>query len=93
MAIPLPRPGAVVGLTRAALDQVLGSAAAFTAVPARAFAVLDDVEALLRRINGVVDRIEGTLDRTDRVLTDADAAVREVAVISAAATEAVGTAT
>jgi ABC-type transporter Mla subunit MlaD len=93
MAIPLPRPGAVVGLTRSALDQALGSAAAFAAVPARAFAVLDDVEALLRRINGLVDRIEGTLDRTDRVLTDAEAAVREVGVISAAATTAIGTAT
>ncbi|OKI89294.1 hypothetical protein [Micromonospora sp. CB01531] len=93
MAISLPRPGAVVGLTRSALDQALGSAAAFAAVPARAFAVLDDVEALLRRINGVVDRIEGTLDRTDRVLTDAEAAVREVGVISAAATGAIETAT
>ncbi|GGR71808.1 hypothetical protein GCM10010169_14650 [Micromonospora fulviviridis] len=93
MAIPLPRPGAVVGLTRSALDQALGSAAAFAAVPARAFAVLDEVETLLRRINGVVDRIEGTLDRTDRVLDDAEAAVREVAVISAAATEAIDTAT
>ncbi|MFG3300062.1 hypothetical protein [Micromonospora chersina] len=93
MAIPLPRPGAVVGLTRSALDQAFGSAAAFAAVPARAFAVLDDVETLLRRINGVVDRIEGTLDRTDRVLDDAEAAVREVAVISAAATEAIETAT
>ncbi|MET8907169.1 hypothetical protein [Micromonospora sp. NPDC004551] len=93
MAIPLPRPGAVVGLTRSALDQALGSAAAFAAVPARAFAVLDEVETLLRRINGVVDRIEGTLDRTDRVLDDAEAAVREVGVISAAATEAIESAT
>ncbi|MFC0028533.1 hypothetical protein ACFFMM_03220 [Micromonospora chaiyaphumensis] len=93
MAIPLPRPGAVVGLTRSALDQAFGSAAAFAAVPARAFAVLDEVETLLRRINGVVDRIEGTLDRTDRVLDDAEAAVREVGVISAAATEAIETAT
>ncbi|WP_406036994.1 hypothetical protein OG799_21615 [Micromonospora sp. NBC_00898] len=93
MAIPLPRPGAVVGLTRSALDQAFGSAASFAAVPARAFAVLDGVEALLHRINGVVDRIEGTLDRTDRVLDDAEAAVREVAVISAAATDAIETAT
>ncbi|MFE9653410.1 hypothetical protein [Micromonospora sp. NPDC006431] len=93
MAISLPRPGAVVGLTRSALDQALGSAAAFAAVPARAFAVLDDVEVLLRRINGVVDRIENTLDRTDRVLTEAKAAVREVGVISAAATGAIETAT
>lgn len=100
MVIPLPRPAAVVGLTRAALDQALGSAATLTAVPARAFAVLDSVEALLNRVNGVVDRIDGvvdrieqTLDRTDRVLTDAESAVREVAVISAAATTAIGTAT
>ncbi|SCE67306.1 hypothetical protein [Micromonospora mirobrigensis] len=89
MAIPLPRPTAVVGLTRSALDQ----AASFAAVPTRAFAVLDGVEALLARINGVVDRIEGTLDRTDRVLDDAESAVREVAVISAAATAAIDNAT
>ncbi|MBM0238199.1 hypothetical protein JNW88_15450 [Micromonospora sp. ATA32] len=93
MAIPLPRPTAVVGLTRSALDQAFGSAASFAAVPARAFAVLDGVEALLNRINAVVDRIEGTLDRTDRVLDDAETAVREVAVISAAATTAIETAT
>ncbi|NJP33780.1 hypothetical protein [Micromonospora thermarum] len=85
MAIPLPRPASVVGLTRSAFD----SAVSFTAIPARAFAVLDGVEALLTRINGVVDRIETSLDRTDRVLTDAEAAVAEVAVISAAATTAI----
>ncbi|MFG3705227.1 hypothetical protein ACGF7U_10925 [Micromonospora sp. NPDC047670] len=100
MVIPLPRPAAVVGLTRSALDQALGSAASFAAVPARAFAVLDSVEALLRRVEGVVERIDGlvdraeqTLDRTERVLTDAEAAVREVGVISAAATTAIETAT
>ncbi|MFF3865492.1 hypothetical protein [Micromonospora sp. NPDC001898] len=93
MAIPLPRPTAVLGLTRSAFDQALGSAASFAAVPVRAFAVLDGVEALLSRINGVVDRIEGTLDRTDRVLDDAESAVREVAVISASATTAIDTAT
>ncbi|MEU8129211.1 hypothetical protein AB0B68_18505 [Micromonospora sp. NPDC049049] len=93
MAIPLPTPTAVVGLTRYALDQALGSAASMAAVPARAFAVLDGVEQLLARINGVVDRIETTLDRTDQVLTDAEGAVREVAVISAAATTAIDTAT
>ncbi|MEV4197596.1 hypothetical protein [Micromonospora globbae] len=93
MAIPLPRPSTVVGLTRAALDHAVGSAASFAAVPARAFAVLDGVEALLTRINGLVDRIERTLDRADRVVTDAEAAVREVGVISAAATSAVENAT
>ncbi|BCL16088.1 hypothetical protein GCM10017556_38270 [Micromonospora sagamiensis] len=102
--IPLPRPSAVLGmtsdaasraagLTRAAVDQALGSAVSFAAVPTRAFAVLDAVEALVTRINGVVDRIEQTLDRTDQVLTDAEAAVRQVAVISAAATTAIDNAT
>ncbi|MFF5214624.1 hypothetical protein [Micromonospora sp. NPDC000442] len=89
MALPLPRPTAVLGLTRSALDQ----AASFAAIPSRAFAVLDEVEALLARINGVVDRVEQTLDRTDQMVTDAEVAVREVAVISAAATAAVDNAT
>ncbi len=83
--IPLPRPSAVVGLTRTALDQALGSAASFAAVPARAFAVLDGVEALLHRINGVVDRIEGTLDRTDRVLDGATEVAAAAAVVVAEA--------
>ncbi|MET7947516.1 hypothetical protein [Micromonospora sp. NPDC005324] len=81
MAIPLPTPTAVVNLTRSALDQALGSAASMAAVPARAFAVLDGVEALLARINGVVDRIETTLDRTDQVLTDAERATRAAATV------------
>ncbi|WP_431974226.1 hypothetical protein [Micromonospora haikouensis] len=85
MVIPLPRPSAVVGLTRTALDQALGSAASFAAVPARAFAVLDGVEALLHRINGVVDRIEGTLDRTDRVLDGATEVAAAAAVVVAEA--------
>ncbi|SCL19975.1 hypothetical protein [Micromonospora inyonensis] len=104
MVIPLPRPSAVLGLTgdaasraagltRAAVDQALGSAVSLAAVPARAFAVLDAVETLVTRINGVVDRIEQTLDRTDQVLTDAEAAVRQVAVISAAATTVIDNAT
>ncbi|EEP73811.1 conserved hypothetical protein [Micromonospora sp. ATCC 39149] len=81
MVIPLPRPSAVVGLTRSALDQALGSAASFAAVPARAFAVLDGVEALLARIHGVVDRIEETLDRTDRVLDSATEVATAAAVV------------
>ncbi|MFF3854011.1 hypothetical protein [Micromonospora sp. NPDC002575] len=85
MVIPLPRPSAVVGLTRSALDQALGSAASVAALPARAFAVLDGVEALLARINGVVDRIEGTLDRTDRVLDSATEVAAAAAVVVAEA--------
>ncbi|MGK5738747.1 hypothetical protein [Micromonospora sp. URMC 103] len=90
MAIPLPRPSAVVGLTRSALDQALGSVASFAGVPARAFAVLDDVEALLARINGVVDRIERTLDRTDRVLADAEKTARTAGTVVAEADAVAG---
>ncbi|WP_434743109.1 hypothetical protein [Micromonospora sp. SH-82] len=93
MVIPLPRPAAMVDLTRSALDQALGSAASLAAVPARAFAVLDSVDTLITRINGVVDRIEETLDRTDRVVAEAETAVRDVAVISVAATTAIENAT
>ncbi|MFG3714227.1 hypothetical protein [Micromonospora sp. NPDC047730] len=78
MVIPLPRPAAVVGLTRSALDQALGSAASFAAVPARAFAVLDSVEALLTRINGVVDRIDGMVERVDGMVDRVDATVGRV---------------
>ncbi|MEV5768410.1 hypothetical protein AB0L34_28080 [Micromonospora sp. NPDC052213] len=78
MVIPLPRPAAVVGLTRSALDQALGSAASFAAVPARAFAVLDSVEALLTRINGVVDRIDGMVERIDGMVDRVDATVGRV---------------
>lgn len=92
MAIPLPTPAALVGLTRSALDQTLGSAASFAAVPARAFAVLDGVEALLARINGVVDRIETTLDRTDQVVAEADAVASRAAVTVGTAAEAAATA-
>ncbi|MEU6204863.1 hypothetical protein ABZ814_14920 [Micromonospora musae] len=81
MVIPLPRPSSVLGLTRSALDQARDSATSFAAVPARAFAVLDGVEALLTRINGVVDRIEQTLDRTDQVLETATEVAGSAAVV------------
>ncbi|RKN30086.1 hypothetical protein [Micromonospora musae] len=81
MVIPLPRPSSVIGLTRSALDQARDSATSFAAVPARAFAVLDGVEALLTRINGVVDRIEQTLDRTDHVLETATEVAGSAAVV------------
>ncbi|MFI6780657.1 hypothetical protein [Micromonospora sp. NPDC050276] len=92
MAIPLPTPAAVVGLTRSALDQALGSAASMAALPARAFAVLDGVEALLARINDVVDRIETTLDRTDQVVAKADAVADRAAVTVQTAAQAAATA-
>ncbi|HEX7746450.1 MAG TPA: hypothetical protein VF462_14455, partial [Micromonosporaceae bacterium] len=93
MPLPLPRPAAVVGLTRSALDQAVGSAAAVAALPTRAFGVLASIETLVDRISAVVDRVERTLDRTDRVVEEAEKAVTEIAVISAAATAAIENAT
>ncbi|SIR09216.1 hypothetical protein [Micromonospora avicenniae] len=90
MVIPLPRPSSVLGLTRSALDQARDSAASFAAVPARAFAVLDGVEALLTRINGVVDRIEQTLDRTDQVLETATEVAGRAALVVGQAEQVAG---
>ncbi|MEH1016564.1 hypothetical protein V6U90_26115 [Micromonospora sp. CPCC 206060] len=85
MAIPLPRPSDVLGLTRSAVDQALGSATTLAGLPARAFALLDGVEALLIRINQVVDRVEATLDRTDRVVTAAETLVDDAERVTGAA--------
>lgn len=90
MVIPLPRPAAVVGLTRSALDQALGSAASFAAVPARAFAVLDSVEALLKRVDGVVDRVEGMVDRIEGMVDRIDGMVERAEQVSAAAAVVAG---
>ena len=84
MPLPLPRPSAVFDLTRSAVDQAVGSASSFAGIPARAFGVLDGVEALLARINAVVDRVEETLDRTERIVDEAEEAVRRVELVTAA---------
>ena len=52
MALPLPSPRAALDLTRSAVG-----------LPARAFRVLDDIEALVKRVDGIVDRAEEMLDR------------------------------
>jgi ABC-type transporter Mla subunit MlaD len=93
MPIPLPRPASVVGLTRSAVDQAVGSAASLAALPARAFGVFDRIEALVDRVGALLDRVEQTLVRTDRVVAEAEEAVSEVVVISAAATAAIENAT
>jgi ABC-type transporter Mla subunit MlaD len=92
MALPLPRPSTFIDLTKSAVDQAKGSAISFAAVPARAFGVLDGVEALVKRINGVVDRVEtvidraeAAMDRTESVLDGAEMAVGRVAAVTAAA--------
>jgi hypothetical protein len=93
MALPLPRPAAVLDLTKSAVGQAAGTAAALAAIPARAFGVLDSVEALVKRINVVVDRVEATLDSTERILAGAEESVRQVGMISAAANVAIDEAT
>jgi hypothetical protein len=93
MPLPLPRPASVIGLTRSAVDQAVGSAASLAALPARAFGVLDSIEALVDRVGTLLDRVELTLARTNRVVSEAEEAVSEIAVISAAATAAIENAT
>lgn len=93
MPLPLPRPASVIGLTRSAVDQAVGSAASLAALPARAFGVLASIEALVDRVGTLIDRVEETLARTNRVVAEAEEAVGEVAAISAAATAAIENAT
>ncbi|MEV1286440.1 hypothetical protein [Micromonospora sp. NPDC049679] len=93
MALPIPRPTAVLDLTRAAVGQAAATAAAFAALPGRAFTVLDEIESLVNRINRVVDRAETLLPRVDLVMDEAEEAARRVAVIATAATAAVEEAT
>ncbi|WP_091552258.1 hypothetical protein [Micromonospora pattaloongensis] len=93
MVLPIPRPGMVVDLARAAVGQALTTAAALAALPGRAFTVLDEIEALVKRINGVVDRAEVLLTRADVVVEDAEEAAVRVAAIATAATAAVEEAT
>jgi hypothetical protein len=89
MALPIPTPADVIGLTRSAV-----------AVPARALRVLDDIEALVKRVAGIADRAEAFLDRldglTDRAgklidsvgaaVGEAEAVLESTRVVSAAAT-------
>ena len=74
MALAIPRPGDVLDLTRAAVT-----------LPARAFRVLDEIEALVKRIDGVVDRAELLIRRADRAVDGADTVIERTATVSLAA--------
>ncbi|WP_203710795.1 hypothetical protein [Asanoa siamensis] len=89
MALPIPTPSDVIGLTRAAVT-----------VPARALRVIDDIEALVKRVGGIADRAEAFLERLDALadragvlidgvdaaVTDAEAVLERTRALSAAAT-------
>jgi hypothetical protein len=74
MPLPIPSPGAVLDLTRSAVG-----------LPARAFRVLDDIEALVKRVDGIVDRAEEMLDRFARAATSAEDTIERARTVSAAA--------
>ncbi len=89
MALPIPTPGDLIGLTRSAVS-----------VPARALRVIDDIEALVKRVGAIADRAEVFLDRVDGLadragvlidavdaaITDAETVLERTRVVSAAAT-------
>jgi hypothetical protein len=74
MALPLPSPRAALDLTRSAVG-----------LPARAFRVLDDIEALVKRVDGVVDRAEEMIERIARAATSAEETIARAQTVSAAA--------
>ncbi len=89
MALPIPTPGDLIGLTRSAVS-----------VPARALRVIDDIEALVKRVGAIaaraevfLDRVDGLADRAgvlidgvDAAITDAETVLERTRVVSAAAT-------
>ncbi|MDG4823423.1 hypothetical protein O7635_16320 [Asanoa sp. WMMD1127] len=89
MALPIPTPSDVIGLTRSAVT-----------VPARALRVIDDIEALVKRVGGIADRAEAFLDRletladragalidgVDAAVTDAEAVLERTRAVSTTAT-------
>jgi hypothetical protein len=93
MVLPLPGPAAVFALTRSALDQAVGSAATLAALPARGFAVLDGIEALVRRVNVMVDRVEKVLDHTERIVGETEEAIHQVRLLAERATAPIEEAT
>jgi hypothetical protein len=67
MALPIPTPSDVISLTRSAVT-----------VPARALRVIDDIEALVKRVGGIADRAEAFLDRLDGLADRASALIDDV---------------
>jgi uncharacterized protein YoxC len=89
MVLPLPRPAALLDLTRFAVGQAADAATTLAGLPARAFGVLDAAEELVRRVGTVLDRVEtaldrmeSTLERTDRIVGSAEQAVEQVRALS-----------
>ncbi|MGW4463134.1 hypothetical protein [Micromonospora sp. NPDC004704] len=96
MVLPLPRPAALLDLTRFAVGQAVGqatdAATTLAGLPARAIGVLDQAEELVRRIGTVLDRVEtaldrmeSTLERTDRIVGSTEKAVDQVQTLTARA--------
>ncbi|MFY1633468.1 hypothetical protein ACN27F_09335 [Solwaraspora sp. WMMB335] len=85
--------GRVLAPAGGLLAQAGRLAAGYAGVPSRAFAVLDEIEALVQRVGAVVDRVETLLQRSELVVEETEEATRRVEVIAAAATAAVEAAT
>ncbi|WP_090793813.1 hypothetical protein [Asanoa ishikariensis] len=89
MALPIPTPGDLIGLTRTAVT-----------VPLRALRVIDDIEALVKRVGRIADRADAFLDRVDGLadrasalidgvdaaVTDAESVLERARAVSTAAT-------
>lgn len=93
MALPLPRPAAVLSVTRYVVGQAVESVAAVGTVPVRFLRMLGATELLVNRMIVVIDRAERLLERADEAVVETQEAVRQVRVLTAAAAMAVDEAT
>ena len=89
IALPaVPLVGSLLGATRTVVERTVATATFAVSVPARAEALLDNVESLIRRVDAVVDdaavavaRVEAIIASTTSVVADADAVAGQARTI------------
>jgi len=87
MRIPLVSPAALADLTRAAIGQVVETAAAAATIPVRVLGVLGQTELLVSRITVLADEAEALIRRVDTIVAGAEGVVVEARAITASAAE------
>lgn len=89
MLIGIPTPSSVVGAARSTLGWAAQSATTVASVPGRLVGLVDNVEALVDRVNDVVDRAEELVERTSETVDEAESVIRHTRDITASASETV----
>ncbi len=92
MAFPLFSPTIAADLVRAAVGQVLETAAAAATFPVRVLALLGQTELLVSRITVIADQIETLIGQVNVVVDAAAATVADASITTARASDVVAVA-